>query len=205
MDTEINTQTGATPYATADGPDISAGLSGPSNDAGKNVGGYYGFGSHVWNWLTGANTAREKQTEAANQIAMAKWNAAEAQKNRDFEERMSNTAITRAVADAERNGINKYYLLNGGLTASTPSGSTASASYEPLNASGARRSSVGSGLFQIVRTIVGAYLTYELGLAGAAFNAVSSVASHAAKTKITEEAKRRAAQYLVDTHGAPLG
>lgn len=159
MDNEVNSGAAA-PFTTAGdvgSPDISSGLSGPSNDAGNNVGGYYGFGSNVWNWLTGANTARERQTEAANQAAMAHYNAQfnanEAAKARAYDEYMSNTAISRAVRDAERNGINKYYLLNSGLTASTPSGPAASssASYEPLNASGRR----GSG-GKVMASLIGA-------------------------------------------------
>lgn len=57
------------------------------------------------------------------------FNAAEAQKNRDFEERMSNTAYSRAASQLRELGINPYLLASGGVQASsTPSGSVASAS-----------------------------------------------------------------------------
>lgn len=57
-----------------------------------------------------------------------KFNAQESQKQRDFEEYMSNTAYQRAVEDMKRAGLNPYLVYSAGGTsgASTPSGASAS-------------------------------------------------------------------------------
>lgn len=69
--------------------------------------------------------AREQMDfqEAANAKAMA-FNAEEAQKNRDWQEMMSNTAHQREVADLVAAGLNPILSANSG--AATTSGATAS-------------------------------------------------------------------------------
>lgn len=55
------------------------------------------------------------------------FNSAEAQKNRDFQEYMSNTAFQRMIKDIEAAGYNPWLALNSG-GAAVGSGSTASSS-----------------------------------------------------------------------------
>lgn len=68
--------------------------------------------------------AFDRQQYYAQLDKAREYNASEAQKSRDFVERMSNTSYQRAVRDAIAAGLNPYIVLSGG--ASSPSGAVAS-------------------------------------------------------------------------------
>lgn len=82
--------------------------------------------------LTGkraANTAFQNQQVLDQQAR--EFNASESQKQRDWEQMMSSTAIQRQVSDAKAAGINPIALFGSGASgagADTPSGSSASSS-----------------------------------------------------------------------------
>lgn len=70
----------------------------------------------------------ERQNEANINAAetTSAFNAAEAQKNRDFQKRMSNTAHQREIKDLRKAGLNPILSVTGGPGASSPGGATAS-------------------------------------------------------------------------------
>lgn len=70
---------------------------------------------------------KQNQFNAQQAQIDREFQSLEAQKNRDWQEQMSNTAYQRGVADMEKAGINPAMAMaNGGAT--TPSGATASGS-----------------------------------------------------------------------------
>lgn len=80
-----------------------------------------------------ANTAMQ----IVHNVKTREFNAKEAQKQRDFEERMSNTAYQRAIQDIQNAGLNPSMLYASGSDgASTPNSASASASPANMNVIG---------------------------------------------------------------------
>lgn len=63
------------------------------------------------------------QTQSAKDAMQ--FSADEAQKNRDWQEKMSNSAYTRAVSDLKNAGLNPVLAVGSNMGASTPAGSSA--------------------------------------------------------------------------------
>ncbi|QXP08280.1 MAG: DNA pilot protein [Arizlama microvirus] len=85
-----------------------------------------GLGSSVIGGLFSMAGGMSASASSAKGIeAMNAANAAEAQKNRDWQERMSSTAHEREVADLRKAGLNPILSATGGSGASSPGGSMA--------------------------------------------------------------------------------
>lgn len=126
------------------------------NAADKNTASSLGIDPKYLDYL-GQGVKSDSQHQLVLDELARHFNSAEAQKQRDFEERMSNTSWQRAVADMEAAGLNPALAYSQG-GASTPTGSAASSG-------GAGKAGSSSG----VGRLVGGMINSAIGAAGMVF------------------------------------
>lgn len=141
-----------------------------------------------------AAEAQKQRDWSSREAEIAReFNAAEAAKNRDWQERMSNTAHQREVADMMAAGLNPVLSAMGGNGASVTSGATASGSVP----SGSKANADTSGSAAMA-SILGTILTAQTRLQEMTINAQTQQAvadKYTAATKLASLISADASKY----------
>ncbi len=107
---------------------------------------------------------KEQSFNSAQALLTRNFNAEEAQKNRDFQERMANTAYQRAYADMKNAGLNPYLAYSQGGSA-TPSGSVLGGSTASVGGHHSGKSGAGFDLlFGLLKTGISLGVNTALGV-----------------------------------------
>lgn len=118
--------------------------------------------------LSDQQFSREQATTAYERSSL------EAQKQRDWEERMSNTAYKRAAAQLRELGINPYVLLSGFSAASTPQGAVGTGHIgQSVSATSARASQYSTEM-RFVSSLIGTVANFLASMSNSAMRSASA-------------------------------
>lgn len=123
--------------------------------------GYIAQNAQANNTWSAQQAQKQMDFQTASQKSAQEFNAAEAAKNRNWQEYMSNTAHQREVADLRAAGLNPVLSAMGGNGAAVGSGATASSSSQS-GAQGQTDTSANAAITGLLSTFLSAQTNMEM-------------------------------------------